>query len=114
MPNKQPLLLKTVIFNHPAFDWKAVIRAAFNDLIRGKTQGGSTITQQLAKNAFLSSEKTLQRKIKELALAIQLERRYAKNEILAFISIKFLTAPIFTALKLPLKLISINRSKKLI
>lgn len=70
-------------YNHPAFDWQAIVRAAFNDLIRGKIQGGSTITQQLAKNAFLSPERTLQRKIKELALAIQLERRYTKDEILA-------------------------------
>ena len=71
-------------YKNPGFDWRAIVRAAFNDLIHGKTQGGSTITQQLAKNAFLSPEKTLQRKIKELALAIQLERRYAKDEILAF------------------------------
>ncbi len=71
-------------YNHPAFDWKAIVRAIFNNLFRGQSQGGSTITQQLAKNAFLSPEKTLQRKIKELALAIELERRYTKDEILTF------------------------------
>ncbi len=71
-------------YNHPAFDWKAIIRATFNDLFRGQAQGGSTITQQLAKNAFLSPEKTLERKIKELALALELERRYTKDEILTF------------------------------
>ena len=71
-------------YSHPAFDWRAVIRAIFNNLVHGKIQGGSTITQQLAKNAFLSPERTLRRKIKELALAVQLERRYAKDEILTF------------------------------
>lgn len=71
-------------YNHPAFDVKAIIRTIFNNLIHGQSRGASTITQQLAKNAFLSPEKTIQRKIKELALAIQLERRYSKDEILAF------------------------------
>ena len=70
-------------YSHSAFDWRAIVRATFNNLVRGKIQGGSTIAQQLAKNAFLSSGKTLRRKIKELALAIQLERRYTKDEILA-------------------------------
>ena len=46
------------------------------------SQGGSTITQQLAKNVFLSSEKTITRKLKELVLAIQMESRYSKDEIL--------------------------------
>ena len=71
-------------YNHPAFDPKAIVRALFNNLVHGQSKGASTITQQLAKNAFLSPEKTIQRKIKELALAIQLERRYTKDEILAF------------------------------
>jgi len=71
-------------YTHPAFDWRGITRAFFNDLLHGQSQGGSTITQQLAKNAFLSPEKTIRRKLKELALAIQLERRYAKDEILTF------------------------------
>ncbi|MDP3052717.1 MAG: PBP1A family penicillin-binding protein [bacterium] len=71
-------------YNHPAFDLKAIVRALFNNLIHGQSKGASTITQQLAKNAFLSPEKTIQRKIKELALAIELERYYAKDEILTF------------------------------
>ncbi|MDB5477644.1 MAG: carboxypeptidase, partial [Alphaproteobacteria bacterium] len=49
----------------------------------GLSQGGSTITQQLAKNLFLSPERTFTRKIKEALLALYLERRYSKNEILA-------------------------------
>jgi len=71
-------------YEHPAFDWRAVLRAVFNNLVRSQVQGASTITQQLAKNAFLSPEKTLSRKIKELILAVQLERRYTKDEILTF------------------------------
>ena len=71
-------------YNHPAFDVKAIIRTLFNNLIHGQSKGASTITQQLAKNAFLSPEKTIQRKIKELTLAIQLERQYTKDEILTF------------------------------
>ncbi len=70
-------------YNHPAFDWRAVIRAFITDVIEGKlVQGGSTITQQLAKNTFLTPEKTLSRKIKELILAHWIEQRYSKDEIL--------------------------------
>lgn len=69
-------------YNHSAFDWRSVLRAFFINLIRGRiAQGGSTITQQLAKNAFLTPEKTLIRKIKELVLAFQLENKYSKDEI---------------------------------
>lgn len=70
-------------YTHPAFDWRSIIRALFVNLIRGRVvQGGSTITQQLAKNAFLTPEQTLSRKIKELILAYWLEHRYSKDEIL--------------------------------
>jgi 1A family penicillin-binding protein len=70
-------------YSHPAFDWKGILRAIAVNLIRGQVvQGGSTITQQLAKNAFLSPEKTISRKIKELILASRLEKRYSKDEIL--------------------------------
>ncbi|KKU94502.1 MAG: Penicillin-binding protein, 1A family [Candidatus Jorgensenbacteria bacterium GW2011_GWA1_48_13] len=72
-------------YNEPAFDWRAIIRALLVNLKEGRvSQGGSTITQQLAKNAFLSSEKTITRKIKELILAIQLESKYSKKEIFEF------------------------------
>ncbi len=70
-------------YNHPAFDWKSIIRATIINLTSARiVQGGSTITQQLAKNAFLSSEKTINRKIKELLLAFRLEKRYTKDQIL--------------------------------
>ncbi|MEK6952679.1 MAG: PBP1A family penicillin-binding protein [Nanoarchaeota archaeon] len=70
-------------YNHPAFDWKSIIRAAIINLTSGRiVQGGSTITQQLAKNAFLSSERTINRKIKELLLAFRLEKKYTKDQIL--------------------------------
>ncbi len=70
-------------YKEPAFDWQAILRALFKNISYGQiVQGGSTITQQLAKNAFLSSEQTIGRKLKELVLAIQLSRRYSKDEIL--------------------------------
>ncbi len=69
-------------YTQPAFDWKAIIRAFLVNLREGKVvQGGSTITQQLVKNVFLTSERTITRKIKELVLAIELESRYGKDEI---------------------------------
>ena len=51
-------------------------------LHRGVSQGGSTITQQLAKNLFLTQERTMQRKLQEVMLAVWLERKYSKDEIL--------------------------------
>ena len=70
-------------YSHPAFDIKGILRAFLSNLTnREISQGGSTITQQLAKNSFLTSEKTFTRKIKELILAIQLEQKYSKDVIL--------------------------------
>ncbi len=70
-------------YKHPAFDWRAVARALAVNLLEGRiAQGGSTITQQLAKNAFLTPERTITRKIRELALAFRLEERYTKDQIL--------------------------------
>ena len=60
----------------------ARVRAAVNDLRGGSTQGGSTITQQYVKNAYLSSDQTLSRKIKELAISLKLSREYSKDDIL--------------------------------
>lgn len=66
-----------------AFDIKGIIRAVLIDISRGKKQqGASTITQQLARNAFLSPEKTIVRKLKELMLAVRLSRQYTKDQIL--------------------------------
>ena len=57
-------------------------RSRANVLHRGVSQGGSTITQQLAKNLFLTQERTMQRKLQEVILAFWLERKYSKDEIL--------------------------------
>lgn len=68
-----------------ALDWKGIIRSLIVDIKYGEfVQGGSTITQQLARNIFLTREKTLIRKIKEIILAIELESKYSKDEILNF------------------------------
>jgi penicillin-binding protein 1A len=70
-------------YSHHGVDPLGVIRAGIaNVLHRGVSQGGSTITQQLAKNLFLTQERTLTRKLQEVILAIWLERKFSKNEIL--------------------------------
>ncbi|WP_449288693.1 transglycosylase domain-containing protein [Marinicrinis sediminis] len=70
-------------FDHVGFDVKGVARAvAANLQSREKTQGASTITQQLARNLFLTHEKTWSRKMKEAVYSIQLEMQYSKEEIL--------------------------------
>nr|WP_144924226.1 penicillin-binding protein 1A [Paenibacillus bovis] len=68
---------------HNGFDVKGITRAFFKNLKAGEiTAGGSTITQQLTKVALLSHERTYQRKIEELFLAIEIEKTYTKSEIL--------------------------------
>ncbi|MGB1580084.1 MAG: penicillin-binding protein 1A [Nevskiales bacterium] len=70
-------------FYHPGVDYQGLVRAAFILLTTGeKTQGGSTITMQLARNLFLSNEKSYTRKIKEILLALRLEAQYSKTDIL--------------------------------
>jgi penicillin-binding protein 1A len=70
-------------YQHPGVDYQGISRAAWSLLTTGeKTIGGSTITQQLARNFFLSSEKTFTRKIKEIFLALKIERQLDKNLIL--------------------------------
>ncbi len=70
-------------FTHWGVSPRGIARAAMNNLVKGHiAQGGSTITQQLAKTIFLTPDRTLKRKIKELLLTIQLERNYTKEEIL--------------------------------
>lgn len=70
-------------FEHLGIDPVGMLRAAFANLRAGRfAQGGSTLTQQLAKNLFLTSERTLSRKVDELALAFWLEVRLSKREIL--------------------------------
>ena len=69
-------------FRHPGVNFASITRAAFADL-RGKPlQGGSTITQQYVKLVFVGTERTIVRKLKEATLAIKLERKLAKEEIL--------------------------------
>ncbi len=72
-------------YHHFGFSPKRIIKAIIVDITRGKAvQGASTITQQLARMLFLNRKKTLKRKIKELLLAIQIERKYTKDQILTF------------------------------
>jgi len=70
-------------FQHPGVDYHGLIRAAVKLVSTGrKSQGGSTITMQVARNFFLSSEKTYLRKFKEIFLALKIERYLSKQEIL--------------------------------
>jgi membrane peptidoglycan carboxypeptidase len=69
-------------YSDPGISFTGIVRAAWNNLTGGSTQGGSTITQQYVKNAFLSSEQTFSRKFQELFLAVKLDNEYSKDEIL--------------------------------
>ena len=70
-------------YQHFGIDPRGIARAAFKNLTRkGLTEGASTITQQLARNLFLSPKKSLKRKIEEAMLAVNIERNYSKDEIL--------------------------------
>ncbi len=70
-------------FEHPGIDATGITRAAISYLLSGeKRQGGSTITMQMARNFFLTREKSWERKIKELFLALRIEETYNKKEIL--------------------------------
>jgi 1A family penicillin-binding protein len=71
-------------YRHHGLDLGGILRALWVNLKAGKVvEGGSTITQQTAKQLFLSNERTLSRKLKELYYAIELERKYSKDEIMA-------------------------------
>ncbi len=70
-------------YSHPGVDFIGILRALYQDLkTRSIAQGGSTITQQLAKMLFLKPERNVKRKLKEAAISIQIEKRYTKDEIL--------------------------------
>lgn len=69
-------------YKHSGFAVRGILRALFNTVFHRKLQGGSTITQQLAKNALLSQERTLRRKIREALLTISIELLYSKDKIL--------------------------------
>lgn len=85
-----PLLIKAFIaaedsrfFEHHGMDVRGILRAAIKNILAGGyVQGGSTITQQVARAIFLSKEKTIGRKIKELILAYILDKKFTKEEIL--------------------------------
>ena len=68
-------------YSNRAFSVTGIVRAVLNNLRGGSLQGGSTITQQYAKTAFLTPERTIQRKIKELVIAIKLENQLSKDQI---------------------------------
>ncbi|MEK7580627.1 MAG: PBP1A family penicillin-binding protein [Patescibacteria group bacterium] len=70
-------------YKHQGFNWRGITRAILMNILNlGKVQGGSTITQQFIKNALLTNEKSYIRKIKELILAYQIEKKFSKDEIL--------------------------------
>ncbi|MBN2123241.1 MAG: transglycosylase domain-containing protein, partial [Deltaproteobacteria bacterium] len=85
-----PMFVKAIVsaedrnfFSHPGFDPKAILRAMITNLRSGHiVQGGSTITQQTAKNVFRREKRSFYAKLKELFQALLLERRYSKEEIL--------------------------------
>ncbi|MBW1778443.1 MAG: PBP1A family penicillin-binding protein [Deltaproteobacteria bacterium] len=86
-----PETLKSAIFatedrqfyDHIGVDLKGILRAVVRNIVAGEfVEGASTLTQQLAKTLFLTSKKSLSRKIKEAVLAVQIERRFSKDEIL--------------------------------
>jgi len=69
-------------YEHNGIDLYRIAGAAFINITQGKTQGASTITQQLAKNLFLTKEQTYTRKMSEWAMALEIERLYTKRQIL--------------------------------
>lgn len=72
-------------YDHIGIDFMAIIRAALAMLQNGEVkQGGSTITQQLARTVFLSNERTWQRKVEEIFIALELEKKFTKDQILEF------------------------------
>ena len=85
-----PFLQKAVVaiedsrfYEHGGIDVRGIARALVKDVVKGKlAEGGSTITQQLIKNRYLSREKTIDRKLKEAQMAIEFERKYTKKQIL--------------------------------
>ncbi|MDO5652263.1 MAG: penicillin-binding protein 1B [Moraxella sp.] len=69
-------------YNHGGISMRGTTRALFNNLTGGSMQGGSTLTQQLIKNFYLNSERSLKRKVNEAIMATLLERHYSKDDIL--------------------------------
>ncbi len=83
VPNAVVAIEDERFYEHSGFDIKGIARAFFGNLFAGRiTGGGSTLTQQLTKNALLSPERTYKRKAEELFLAVKIEKVYSKEEIL--------------------------------
>lgn len=70
-------------YKHHGFSLTGITRAAYNTLFKQKLQGGSTLTQQLVKNALLTPERTIKRKLRELAITLIVEGMYSKKQILS-------------------------------
>jgi membrane peptidoglycan carboxypeptidase len=90
LQNIAPVMIQATVaiedkgfYTNPGFDIQGIVRAAFDNLKAGHiVGGGSTITQQLAKQQFLTPDQTVSRKIQELALAYELSQTYSKNQIM--------------------------------
>src|SRR5258708_38520844 len=83
LPNAFIAIEDRRFYSHYGIDPVGIARAAVANLLhRGVSQGGSTLTQQLAKNLFLTQERTMQRKLQEVELALWLERKHSKTELL--------------------------------
>jgi penicillin-binding protein 1A len=83
LPNAFIAIEDRRFYSHYGIDPVGILRAAVANLLhRGVSQGGSTLTQQLAKNLFLTQERTMQRKLQEVELALWLERKHSKTELL--------------------------------
>ncbi|MGY4690476.1 transglycosylase domain-containing protein [Salibacterium sp. K-3] len=75
----------TRFYEHEGIDPRGILRALYRDILAGAVvEGGSTITQQLAKNSFLTNDQTLLRKTKEVLIAMGLERKFSKEQILEY------------------------------
>jgi penicillin-binding protein 1A len=71
-------------FRHSGIDFRAMFRTIINDIINWELKGGSTLTMQLAKMRFTSTEKTFERKIKDIFYALDIEKNYSKEQIFTF------------------------------
>lgn len=69
-------------YQHKGFDLLTIVRIPYNVLVRNRVVGGSTLTQQLVKNVLLTNERSVQRKFKELIVALEIERTFTKDDIL--------------------------------
>ena len=103
-------------FSHYGLDPRGFLRAVWNNISKGRLrQGGSTITQQLVKNVFLTRKRTLTRKFRELVISFWLEAHYSKQQILEHYFNRFISArPAAMALKRRRAISSTNQPKILI